>query len=528
MPTRLTTFSKLLITLAILGGLFLGGRYLMNNTSLGTKIKQSTAAQDSGSNTSTTEGEKAPVDLGPDDPDMIKVQVFTFGGYAGGWYFNEGFDFNSRSRFYTEYGLKVKFVLIDDFDASRQAWKSGKVQVFGNETSAMATEMEGLGSYNPIAAFQVDWSRGADAMVVGRGITSMRDLKGKKVAVTPSTPSQTFLLWLLDAANMNIGDVQVVEVPNAIDAATAFKSGKVDAALVWSPDDEACVREVPGSKVLQSTKSASNIIADVMMVNRDWAEKNRDKLTKLYEGWMRGNAEINCNDINKRKAAKIMADGTGIPEEDAYAGLNNLRLTTHGDNQNYFGKNINYKGVKGEDIYTKMGARYEKLGFCKPTRPSWRQLTAVNVVGNVNLNSKCDLAEGVKTFTPATEAMKTTAAIASKPISINFPSGKYMLDENSKTIIDLQFSDIARSFANSRIRIEGNTDNVGGRTMNQELSRKRAEAVARYLEAQYGMNRNRFVIVGNGPDVPVPGCEDNGDEACKAKNRRTEFQLIPE
>ncbi|GAB1396308.1 hypothetical protein MASR1M65_10850 [Saprospiraceae bacterium] len=56
-------------------------------------------------------------------------------------------------------------------------------------------------------------------------------------------------MTFLDArrfANLKLSDLkQVKEVPSAIDAATAFKSGQVDAAVVWSPDDEIIVREVP-------------------------------------------------------------------------------------------------------------------------------------------------------------------------------------------------------------------------------------------------------------------------------------------
>ena len=121
---------------------------------------------------------------------------------------------------------------------------------------------------------------------------------------------------------------------------------------------------------------------------------------------------------------------------------------------------------------------------------------------------------------------KTAPAIASKPVSISFPSGKFALDENSKTIIDIQFSEVAKTFANVKVRIEGNTDNVGSKSSNKVLSEKRAKAVADYLKSEYGLDGNRFIIVGNGPDKPVKGCESNGTEDCKAKNRRTEFQLI--
>jgi NitT/TauT family transport system substrate-binding protein len=90
----------------------------------------------------------------------------------------------------------------------------------------------------------------------------------------------------------------------------------------------------------------------------------------------------------------------------------------------------------------------------------------------------------------------------------------------------LQFADVARSFANVRIRVEGNTDNVGSRATNMRLSEQRAQSVVTYLKAQYQLDANRFIIVGNGPDKPVSGCEDNQNESCKSKNRRTEFQLV--
>jgi len=535
MATRLTPFAKLLIVALIVTGLGFGVKYFLGSDAgkkLVEKTGQTTTTDNGSSNTSATSTGNAEINNKPtsfsDDPDVIKVQVFTFGGYAGGWYFNEGFEPSENSRFYKEYGLKVKFVLIDDFDGSRNAFKADEVQLFGNETSAMAAEMDGLGPYEPQVCFQVDWSRGADAIVVRKGIGSMNDLKGKKVAVTPATPSQTFLIWALEAANMKLTDIQILEVPSAIDAATAFKSGKVDAALVWSPDDEICVKEVAGSKILQSTRQASNIIADVMMAKKSWCLNNRDKLRKLYEGWMKGNAEISCNEANKTKAAKILGDAAKLSTEDAVGMINTLRLTTHGDNTNFFGLNPQYKGVTGEAIYAKMGGQYEKMRLAPKNRPTWKQLTATNVVGATNLSSECDKAEGAKEFAPATAKDETAPSIATKRISISFPTAQFELDANSKALIDLQFADIAKSYANARIRIEGNTDNVGKRESNMTLSKKRAESVARYLASQYGMNRNRFVLLGNGPDKPVDGCEDNQDADCKAKNRRTEFQIIGE
>lgn len=514
MAARLTTFSKLLITLlivALIGGLVL---YLTGNINGDITNPINNNNEDKPTKTKTN-----------GDAD-IKVGVFSWGGYAPGFYFNEGFSPNSKSRFKQEYGFDVSFDVIDDFNANRNAWKSGAVDLIGTTVDALPTEMEGLKEFDPRIVFQVDWSRGGDAIIAKRGVNSINDLKGKKVAVAPSTPSQTFLLWMLEAANMSLSDVEVVEVPSAIDAATAFKGDKtIQAAVVWSPDDEITVREVPGAKVLQSTKDASHIIADVFIAKKSWIDENKEKLNQFYEGWMTAAAEINSSAANKKKAAEIMAEGTFFSPEDAEFSIDNVRLTTHGDNLDFFGKNASYKGVTGESLYSKMTNEYIALGFAK-TPYSWRMLAYPAAISSANLTGAQHKAEGAKTFSPATEADKTAPAVASKGASISFKTGQYTLDENAKTIIDLQFSEVARMFGNSRVRIEGNTDNTGGYQMNVDLSKKRAQSVANYLQQEYNMDPNRFIIIGNGPNKPVKGCESNATDDCRAQNRRTEFQLI--
>ena len=124
------------------------------------------------------------------------------------------------------------------------------------------------------------------------------------------------------------------------------------------------------------------------------------------------------------------------------------------------------------------------------------------------------------------ETLEKKESLSSKKVSISFRTGEFQLDENSKQLIDLQFTPIAKAFANARIRIEGNTDNVGNRASNITLSKKRAQSVADYLEKEHQMPHNRFIILGNGPDKPVPGCERNQNADCKSKNRRTDFELV--
>lgn len=505
--TRLTPFSKLLITLIIVGGIGFG-LYSLNKSP---KLKESIS------------------NLGKELPkgykEVINVGVVTWGGYAGGEYFNEGFKANEQSRFYSEYGFKVNFEVIDDFDASREAFKNGKIDLLWATIDALPTEIEGLSQFDPQVVFQSDWSRGGDAIVARRGINSVSDLKGKKIAVAPMTPSHSFLLWLLDAGDLTLKDVILVEVPSAIDAADAFKSNTVDAAVVWSPDDQDCVTKVPGARVLESTKNASHIIADVFIAKKQFIQEHKEQLVKLYTGWMIGASELNMNEASKTKAAKILSEGLNQPEDFCIGAINNVRLATHGDNLDFFGYNMNYQGVTGEELYNKMKIKYDEVGYNTANARSWR-LLASDVVKSANLTGEAHKGEAQKTFKQATPDDLQKEAISTKRVSISFRTGEYLLDENAKQIIDIQFTSIAKAFSNAKIRIEGNTDNTGSKATNIALSKKRAQSVADYLIKQHNMPAERFVIVGNGPDKPVPGCEDATDEKCRAKNRRTDFELI--
>jgi hypothetical protein len=68
--------------------------------------------------------------------------------------------------------------------------------------------------------------------------------------------------------------------------------------------------------------------------------------------------------------------------------------------------------------------------------------------------------------------------------------------------------------------IEGHTDNVGGAEFNLDLSRKRADAVKRWLADREGVSEVRLATVGYGLTRPVA---DNGTEDGRAQNRRVEL-----
>jgi len=525
----------------IVGALVFGGKWFLDNTAAGQDLQnkaddyEQDGSRDYGSNdndsrnTSPANRPSTSSSSGVDRDDVVRIGVVTWGGYAAGQYFNEGFEANRNSRFYKDYGFMVEFEVLDDFVPSSEAWKNDRVDLLWATIDAFPTEAGALSQFDPVILFQADWSRGGDAIVARRGISKVSDLKGKKIAVAELTPSHSFLLWMLEAGGLSQDDVEIIPQESAIQAAAIFKSQRVDAAVVWSPEDIYCVDAVPGSRVLESTRNASNIIADVFFAKRAYVNKNKKRLRDLYEGWMKGAAEINNSATARKKAATILSEefterGTAMSVDEADEMIGNVRLVTHGDNKNFFGINRDFKGVTGQKLYANMSNVYNDLGHTGDKfPPTWGQINYPGLVSSTTLAGASHFPEKSKDFVAATAADETKEAVATKQVSINFRTGEFQLDENAKYIIDKEFVPIANAFSNVRIRIEGNTDNTGSRGTNVALSKKRAQSVAAYLINEYNMPRNRFIVVGNGPDNPVA---DNNSDRGRAQNRRTDFELI--
>jgi NitT/TauT family transport system substrate-binding protein len=516
---QLTPFSKIFIGVIVVGLAIAALMYLRSNPDVAGKIIPSERSATSARSEAGTEGK-------------LVVGINTWGGFAGGVLFNGGFAASKDSRYFKELGQLVEFKLIDDFNASREAWKSGDIDVLGFCTiDAFTTEINGLKEFSPKVIAQIDWSRGGDAIVVRRGIGQVSDLKGKKIAVAPMTPSHTLLLWLMDAGEVGWGDVEIVEVANGIDAADLFKKQQVDAAVVWSPDDQDCVSKVPGSKVLASTKTATQIIADVWLVKGSTLDRKTGALKAFVTGVLEGNGEINTRSDSKEKAAQLLSAGFNQPVDFCRTAISNARLVTYGDNVNFFDIEGKFTGVGGEKLYNRMAVEFartrDKSGkpYIEGSVPPWRTIADPSIIRSIQLSGNDQLAEGTVSFSKPTPEMARVEPMSTKRLTVVFPSGSALLDDNAKYIIDHNFVELAAGFATARIRIEGNTDNIGGAAMNKDLSYRRARAVASYLATEHHFSANRFVVVGNGPDKPVA---DNDTPEGRQKNRRTDFELLPQ
>lgn len=471
--------------------------------------------------------------------DVIVVGTNTYAGFMPFMYLNGGLEPNEDCVLYKEYGIKLKIVIQDDFQAGRAAFKNDDINIIYCTADALPVEMSEGSDMTDARLFNLsNWSRGADAIVVNKNVKTVGDLIGKIVACSEGTASHTLLLNTLEtngitSDKVNTGSsidpnkVNIKVVSNGLDAAQIFKAGQCDAAVVFSPDDQDIVATMKGSKVLVSTKQASNIICDCLLAKETYLENNKEKVQKLISALLYANTLMNTDENAVKTAAKAFAKAYGTDEQFAIDGSKNIHYATLGDEENFFGFNSSYTGMKGDDLYSKMSRTYESLKLCnKPI--AWRKASNSDIIEYLSSNAKEvkgeQGAESEKTFSAPTQETENKEVISDKKLTIEYPVNGDVLDNDAKALIDREFVVIAKQFAGSRVKIIGNTDNTGDYNSNVELSKRRAQSVANYLIKEYGFDNNRFIIIGNGPKQAIA----DGVQGSNQKYRTTDFQLVGE
>jgi outer membrane protein OmpA-like peptidoglycan-associated protein len=108
------------------------------------------------------------------------------------------------------------------------------------------------------------------------------------------------------------------------------------------------------------------------------------------------------------------------------------------------------------------------------------------------------------------------------PGSVTFGFDKSDVQPQFYPVLDNVASTL-QQYNQTVIEVAGHTDSVGSDSYNQQLSQRRAEAVANYLGSR-GIMRDRMITVGAGKTRPIA---TNDTEEGRATNRRVEITLVP-
>ncbi len=109
-----------------------------------------------------------------------------------------------------------------------------------------------------------------------------------------------------------------------------------------------------------------------------------------------------------------------------------------------------------------------------------------------------------------------------------FKSGRYEVTSQAKTVLG-KVATVLKNQPDIEFMVEGHTDNVPYRSGvlldNWDLSVKRATAVVRILQSQYGLDPAKMAAAGRGEYSPLT---DNNTAEGRAVNRRTRIVILPQ
>lgn len=486
--------------------------------------------------------------------DTIEIELSEYAGYAGIIAANGGLEPTENSVFFKDHGFKLKIALSEE--SSWSALNAGKM-------AATATTVDVLAVYgkqlNAVVPVQIGFSRGADGVVVRSDVRRINALRGKVLAAEQFTETDFFIRYLAQEAGLAVNmldprrDKPDPAKLNLVYARDAFAAGdlflndlKANAnnlagCVTWAPKTTDVVDESGGKAHLLTTNKNLLIIADILIVNKGFAQSNPKRVAGLVDGLLKGNRMVRekpddhlavlvkAFNVGKDPVADKddLWDAESTKEELAKVHLSNLP-----ENLAFFSGAIDAAGSYG-GIYNSAVYAYGKELIPNPT-PAERLLDLSHLKA---LEQSGTYKDQVVAIAPIRTEGRTQAIednpILSKDIRFHFSpnsSELVMTDPQNAANLD-SIRELMRVSPGSTIVLRGHVDNglietfrqSGGEALVRtqalkamQLSQERANEVQRRLAERHPqIEKSRLEAIGRGWDEPA----GKGDE-----NRRVEVQ----
>jgi outer membrane protein OmpA-like peptidoglycan-associated protein len=278
----------------------------------------------------------------------------------------------------------------------------------------------------------------------------------------------------------------------------------------------------PGAHRLFSTADATELVADTLVARREFLDLYPEAAVKLARVWFAGAKKA---EADRPAAARLIATVcTRFRDELGYdatlKAFDWVKWTNLADNVRMFG--LDGQPPVFDRVYNQadgIWVNYPQAGIKDRFAPA--------TLRDDRIVRRIWEAEG-KLVASRTESYRTNVAatgqpLFTKPVTINFRSAKSELTAEAMAVVNQHVIPQVQMAAGMYIRVEGNTDNVGDESWNQDLSERRAQAIREYL-VNRGIDGRRVVARGNGSSNPL---DSNKTAAGRAHNRRTDILFIP-
>lgn len=238
-----------------------------------------------------------------------------------------------KKGFFKKHDVNVKLEWFE-YGPSMDAFAAKKVDAVG-VANGDAMVLNATGARN-VTILINDYSNGNDKIVGAPGISSIKDLKGKKVGVEIGCLSHALLINALLKNGLKESDVTLVNMPTH-QALQTLESGEVSAVVAWVPHSVNALEKVTDSKELYTSADEPGIIYDVLAVSQESLMKYKDEWMKVVAAWDDVVAYMN-DPKNKKEMVKILADRVGVPESQYAKFIGGTRFLRLNESIKFFNK----------------------------------------------------------------------------------------------------------------------------------------------------------------------------------------------
>jgi NitT/TauT family transport system substrate-binding protein len=207
--------------------------------------------------------------------------------------------------------LKDKPIRLMDFPSGTEevrAYRNNEIDGAGLSIDQVITLAATQGDIRIIAIF--DYSNGGDVILARSGLSTMRDLKGKRIGVEATALGAFFLGRALEINGMTPQDVKVVSLELS-DHESAYKDGRVDAVVTFGPARINLLKA--GAIPLFDSAQIPGEIADTLAVSTQAIADNAENLQDLVAARFKALEYFNRNPAD---ATRRMARRTQVKPEE--------------------------------------------------------------------------------------------------------------------------------------------------------------------------------------------------------------------
>ncbi len=236
----------------------------------------------------------------------VESTVFKIGLYY--WPGNSPFFHAQDKGLFDKYSLPTELISFSDNRQKIDYWKSGKIDILNVTVDTALRLIKEMPDAEII--FGLNISHGGDALISRENIRSIKEIKGKKIALEKGEVSEFFLKYILYKNGLKLSDV-VIKDMKGDEIGTALINGSVDAAVLWEPWLSKAI-ELSRASIIATSKDYP-VFADVLITKKNFISEHVGEIEKLRNIWKES---IDSYSRDKKDFVRSVAPAMGLGSQE--------------------------------------------------------------------------------------------------------------------------------------------------------------------------------------------------------------------